>query len=550
MADPRADVDARFSELEARISRLEARVGVTHAATPAEDLSSQSSVLTPGSKPESNLLLAGRSLIALGGAYLLRALAESKVVPMAAGVAIGFAYAALWIWRAWVHAQHDRRAHAAFCSIIAAVIAYPIIWESTTHFHLFDSAAAAIAITAVTGALVITGYRNGGERIAWIGSAGAIGCTVALAAGTRFLAAPMVALAAAGGVTWWCAVRRKWRYAPIPIAIEFNLIACAIVILALLERGADSRLTVVISLLAAFAIFAGAIVTRPLVRHDDVGPVDAIQVGLSAVPTLVGAPLVAMSMPVVQIAAALCIGIAGALAYAAMVRTSSMTVAPYFFGTLGALGIVVATAHILPSPLAATFWGIAAAITAVLARRSMPQLFGHAALYALASSIASGLFAAAVGVVSGLGRHPLNVSLANAIATLGIAVAAGIAIASGARPWRIARLLLAAIAMLLALGAVAAALAPMGGSSAAAAAALRSAIIAVTAVGLTFVARTPRTGELASLVYPLLIFGALKFLFDDFGSGRAASLFITLATYGIALVVIARFRTPNEPAAT
>lgn len=43
---------------------------------------------------------------------------------------------------------------------------------------------------------------------------------------------------------------------------------------------------------------------------------------------------------------------------------------------------------------------------------------------------------------------------------------------------------------------------------------------------------------------PLLLLGAMKFLFDDFGSGRAASLFITLATYGVALVLIARFKAP------
>jgi len=554
MAEPGSDFEVRFAQLEARLDRLEAILrtedsGLRTEALPTEPvaaaLSPQSSVLSP----DSNLLLAGRSLIALGGAYLLRALAESNLVPIAAGIAIGFAYAGLWLWRAWTHAQHGRRAHAAFCAIIAAVIAYPIIWESATRFHLFDSAGAAIAIAVVTSSLVITGYRNGGERIAWIGSVGAIGCTVALAAETRALAAPMLALAAVGGVTWWCAVRRKWRYAPIPVAIEFNLIACAIVILALLDRGADSRPVVAISLLAGFAIFAGAIVTRPLVRHEDIGPIDALQVGLSAIPTLVGAPLVVASMPVLHVVAAFSIGVAGALAYAAMVRTSSMVVARHFFGALGALGIIVATAHILPAGTAAAVWGIAAAITAILARRSMPHLFGHAALYALVATVAAGLFGAAVGVVSGLGRHPLDVSLSNIVATAGIAVAAAVAIASGAQPWRIARLILAAIATLLLLGAVAAALTPISGNNAAAAAALRSAIIAVAAVALTLVARTPRTGELAALVYPLLILGALKFLFDDFGSGRAASLFITLATYGIALVLIARFKTPaTDPA--
>jgi len=337
-------------------------------------------------------------------------------------------------------------------------------------------------------------------------------------------------------------VRRRWRYAPIPVAIEFNLIACAIVILALLDRGADSRQFAAVALLAGFAIFAGAIVTRPLVRGEDVGPVDALQVGIAAFPTLIGAPLVAMPLPVLHVVAAFVIGVAGALAYAAMVRTSSMTVAPYFFGILGALGIVVSTANIVPSPLAAALWGIAAAITAILARRAMPQLFGHAALYALASSIAAGLFGGAIGVVSGLARHPLEISIANVVATIGIGVAAAIAVASGVRSWRIARLLLAAIATLLLLGAIAATIAPVTASNAAASAALRSALIAAAAVALTIASRSRRAAELAALVYPLLVLGATKFLFDDFRTGHAATLFVTLATYGIALVLIARLR--------
>src|SRR5204863_9893043 len=121
--------------------------------------------------------------------------------------------------------------------------------------------------------------------------------------------------------------------------------------------------------------------------------------------------------------------------------------------------------------------------------------------------------------------------------------AAGVAIASGAQPWKIARLVLAAIATLLALGAVAAAVVPISHNDAGAAAALRSAVIAVAAVAITLLARSPRARELATLVTPLLILGAAKFLFDDFGHGRAASLFITLATYGVALVVIARVKS-------
>jgi hypothetical protein len=478
----------------------------------------------------------------------LRALAEAKVFPIGVTVTLGFVYAAIWMWRSARQASAGRRARAAFAAAIAAVIAFPILWEATIRFHLLGTNSASLGIAIATTALVVIGYRGGGERIAWIGGAGAIACTVGLAAETRELAAPMLALAVGGAATWWCAVRRKWRYAPLPLAIEFNLLACALVLLTLLDKAADPRGLAAIALVAGFAIYAGAIVTRPLVRHDDVGPVDAMQVGIAAVPTLVGAPLVAGLGTPLAVAAAFVAGVAGALAYAAMLRTQKMTVAPYFFGALGCLGILVATAHLLAAPAAAALWGLAAGAAAIIARRTIPQLWGHAAFYALASSIAAGLFATSLGVVSGLGRHPLDLSPATILATLGIGTAAGFAIAGGAQQWRIARLVLAAIATLLLLGAAAAAIVPITHDDAGAAAALRSAIIAAAAVAITFAARAPRVRELATLVTPLLVLGAMKFLFDDFGSGRAVSLFITLATYGVALVVIARLRS-TSPAA-
>lgn len=536
------ELEERLAAIETRLTRIEARLDlrVGQTLSPVPPSPSPAPVAT-----ENNLLLAGRALIAVGVAYLLRALAEAKVFPIVVAVALGFAYAAVWLWRASWHARAGRRAHAAFAAAIAAVIAYPILWEVATRFHLFGAAGAAAGIAIATTLLAVIGYRGGGERIAWIGAAGAIACTVGLAAETRELAAPMLALAVSGATTWWCAVRRNWRYAPLPMAIEFNLLACALVGLTLLDKAADSRELAASTLLIGFAIYAGAIVTRPLIRHDDVGAVDAMQVGISAIPTLVGAPLVAGLGTPLAVVAAFVAAVAGALSYVAMLRTSRMDVAPYFFGALGCLGVLVATANLLSASAAAALWGLAAGAAALLARRAIPQLWGHAALYALASTIAAGLFAASVGVVSGLAHHPLDLSLANIVATLGIATAAVVAVAAGAQEWRIARLVLAALAMLLVLGAVAAAVVPISHDDAGAAAALRSAIIAAAAVAIALAARTPRARELATLVTPLLVLGAMKFLVDDFGRGRAASLFITLATYGVALVVIARMRSSS-----
>src|SRR4051812_18972674 len=175
------DIEARLTEVEARLARLEALNGgqapsPVRLPPPEDDRRGRLSSTEPG------LLLAGRALIAVGVAYLLRALAEANVFPIIVAVSLGFAYAAIWLWRSSWHAAANRRAHAAYAAAIAAVTAYPILWEVATRFHLFGAAGAASGIAIVTTLLVVIGYRGGGERIAWIGAAGAIACTVGLAA--------------------------------------------------------------------------------------------------------------------------------------------------------------------------------------------------------------------------------------------------------------------------------------------------------------------------------------------------------------------------------
>jgi hypothetical protein len=52
------------------------------------------------------------------------------------------------------------------------------------------------------------------------------------------------------------------------------------------------------------------------------------------------------------------------------------------------------------------------------------------------------------------------------------------------------------------------------------------------------------------LVYPVLALGAAKFVIDDFIAGRAATLFVTLAVYGCALLMLARMRRMGPTAST
>ena len=94
----------RLSEIEARLERLEAVIRDLHlpdAASPSLAMSLDNALpaglLNVRHDATVWLTLAGRTLMVLGGAYLLRAITESGRLPASAGVVIGLGYALAWL---------------------------------------------------------------------------------------------------------------------------------------------------------------------------------------------------------------------------------------------------------------------------------------------------------------------------------------------------------------------------------------------------------------------------------------------------------------------
>jgi hypothetical protein len=65
---------------------------------------------------------------------------------------------------------------------------------------------------------------------------------------------------------------------------------------------------------------------------------------------------------------------------------------------------------------------------------------------------------------------------------------------------------------------------------------LRTALLVVGVLVLAWVGGARGFVEGAWLVYPLLIVTGLKFLLEDFRAGRPATLFVSFALYGLALI--------------
>src|SRR3954468_11502624 len=86
----------RIADLEGRLAAFEAGVVRT-----TEDATPSSLLPALGAAPVQQwMALVGRTLVVLGGAYLLRAMTESHTVTPAVGVAIGLLYGAPWLWLA------------------------------------------------------------------------------------------------------------------------------------------------------------------------------------------------------------------------------------------------------------------------------------------------------------------------------------------------------------------------------------------------------------------------------------------------------------------
>lgn len=113
--------------------------------------------------------LLGRTLMVLGGAYLFRALTEGGTVPPALGVALGLAYALLWLAFADRAAVRGRHLSASFHGAAFALIGAPLAWEAAARFQVLSAVQGAVLLTALAADATLAFMALGellGERVA------------------------------------------------------------------------------------------------------------------------------------------------------------------------------------------------------------------------------------------------------------------------------------------------------------------------------------------------------------------------------------------------
>ena len=126
MDSEQPNIQSRFAELSLRLTAIERRLEVLEGgrapvppvAQTAEPPAVRSERTEGSGRPISELLpIIGRTVLIIGGAFVLRAITEAGLLGLGAGAAAGIVYALVWIVLAHRMASGGRRLNATFFGI-------------------------------------------------------------------------------------------------------------------------------------------------------------------------------------------------------------------------------------------------------------------------------------------------------------------------------------------------------------------------------------------------------------------------------------------------
>jgi hypothetical protein len=540
-------VHERLQELERRVSALESR-----SALPA----SPSTAVFLGTKPKeqekregatSAVPVLGKAVLAIAGAYLLRALAESGTLPRRLLLIVAIAYAGGWlVWAARTH-RNSHFASTVFGMTVAFILA-PLLWEGTVRFQdLTPGFASAVLVGYVALSLGLA-WRERLEAIPWIATVTAVGASLALLTATHELGSLTAGLLAIALITETAAWSGRWlglRALP-ALGTDFAVAVLGMLMTSRegvpagyrpMSTGEINALCIALPL-----IYGGSLAVRGfgMVRKWTFG-----EVAQAAVAFALGTWV---SLRATQGGAArafgmifLMLGVAcywGALQrFGGLEMRRNRRVSANYAAGLMLAGIFL----VFGGNLRAMLLSLAAvAAVALFSRTGHLSLGIHGTFYLLAASIVCGLFGYA-------GR-----ALAGAVPAwpewsfwvVAIAGSASYIVGSRARGegwkgrvlWVVpAAVVGLAVAALLVAGIVGLEVAELSASRLSM---VRTAVTCLMALGLGYAGSRWSRVELGWVAYGAIGLGALKLVVEDLRFGNAGTLMVSLLFYGLILILL------------
>ncbi len=560
----------QLQQLESRVSQLESRdhvAAVSRIVESSETATVDTSIAgaPPTTASESHTVahvlgLIGRTFLILCGAFLLRSLTDTGTMALAAGVALGLTYAAVWLFAADRTVGGGRPLSAVFFGLVSAMIAYPLIWEATVRFDLLGADAATALLAVFSISMFTVAWRRHLEVFAWCVSAAALVADIAILLAFRNWGSGAALSLIVGGVSLWFAYSRGWTALRWPVALIVNLVPLMVASASLrptapgIPEGPSITLAVAV-LVAYLAVYLGSFSLLMLKLGQRPGGFEFIQ---SAVCLVIGLTSLAAVTRGIDGATEilgwgmLFAGVAGyAVSFGFIDRRLGKGRRFYTYTSLGLI-LVIWGLQTVADNTTVTVVLSALGIAAALAGRKYDRhtLRAHSAAYVAAAAAIGGLGVRAIETlllpITGMGSSATVSTIAIAVAavTCFFVIAPMRRIEAIRWPLRIPAFVLAVVALVslasVSLGWTFDVLGRGSAVSPAWAAAIRTAILSLSAIILAALGSRRHLRELTWLVYPVLVVTGVKLLLEDLRHGQPLALFVSFAFLGVALIVAPR----------
>jgi hypothetical protein len=230
----------------------------------------------------------------------------------------------------------------------------------------------------------------------------------------------------------------------------------------------------------------------------------------------------------------------------------------YFYTSVAMVFVLAGNGLLWPQGVQVAVGGVLAVLMgAIWVRTQQFFLLIHSAVYLFAAAVAAGIFGYGASAVLGQPPVPWLVPTWPQYVVVAAAIASAWLAACGPRDERRLvhgpRALIIVTLVWAAGGTLIGATAPIvaglagGGVSGGILATLRTCVLSLSALAVAFVGRRRGCGEWGWLVYPILVVTGLKMIAQDFSVSRPNTLFVALASYGVALIVAPRLRRGGSP---
>lgn len=508
-----------------------------------------------GLAPSSVLPLAGRALLGLAGAYLLRALTESAVLSSSAGVALGILYAVLWlVWAARTPAE--RRLETAIHSVTSVLVLCPLLWEATLRFQVVSTWTAGAILLAFTVFALAVSWKKSLLVIATIAMLAGLGTAAGLLLATHdVLPFTFVFLGAAAAVEV-SACLDHWLSERWLAASAADLSVLLATWLVTNARGLPQSYApipqswLLVAQAALLAIYLSSIIVRTLLRGFTFTGFETAQCALAFLIGVGGGLSLSKEAHAIAALALACSAACYVVAFARLDHNPSRGRNFYTYSTFGLLLALTGVRILLSAADAAGMWAVLA-VACIAAGGFLGRLTlqVHGGLYLALALATSGALSRAGAFLLGAevnGRSQPGLWAGVGVATLCYLLAMRYAASRDSRTVRLNRMAIAAMLAWLVAGTLASALtagyhAALGElASHAYCATMRTGVLTACGLLLAWLGARRNNWELGHLAYPMMALGAYRLLAEDMHQERKAALFLSLLVYGAALTALPR----------